>query len=867
MLSVVRVEFNPNEAHHSAVELHHRIFAAGEAARSIEEATRLVHEALLTLAPLPNAYLAIRDPDDALVRFPYWRDTRDAPEVIRMPSGGLTEYVLDTGQWFEADAQTLREGIAAGRFAVLGTFPQWWCGIPVVWRGHCYGVFAVQTYDDEPRPQPPALEQLRALSSAIGAALLPHIIYEERLRRDAILTAAVEGAAMFLREATWAGGIPTFLKLLGRAARASRAYLFHVHPAPDGRLLTSQLYEWTEAGIQPQIDNPELQNLDLAAAGYQRWIDKLHQGEPTGGAIRLFPDTERPLLEAQGIKSLLVVPVHVDGEWWGFIGFDDCVTERAWSRLERMALQLAADVLAEAIHRERIEQQSRLQLTALTSAANGVMITDAGGRILWVNHALCRTSGYSADELIGQTPAILRSDEHDDAFYERVLADILAGRAWQGEIRIRRRDGSICVNELTVTPVTDAQGRPTHFIAIQQDVTERHQLREQLLQAAKMESIGRLAGGIAHDFNNVLQVILSYSAAIREQLAESDPRRRDVIEIEASARRATELTRQLLTFSRRQQCEMTELDLNAVIRDAERLLRRLLPENIRFELRLEEGLPPIRGNAVQIEQILVNLVVNARDAMPTGGDLRIGTSPVTLDADRLPPVAGARPGRYVEFTVEDTGHGMPPSVLSRMFEPFFTTKGEGAGTGLGLSIVYSLVQQHDGFIHVDSRVGHGTCFYIRFPAIEARPCVDTTETRETPAAVQNAAHAPAHILLVENEEAVRQLVERVLAAEHYQVTAVASVAEARRRLAVRPSPFSIVFSDLALPDGSGLDLADEVRRHHPGMKIVLSSGHSYEDLNARTRSGQADAVLLKPYPIWLLRKTLKSLLRAEAASP
>ncbi len=866
MLGVVREDVDRSGLREGASHIHRRIAAAGLAARSLEDAARLVHEALSTLAPLPNAYLAIRDPDNALVRFPYWRDTRDAPEVIRAPSGGLTEYVLQTGRCFEADAQALREGIAAGRFMVVGTLPQWWCGIPLLWREVCYGVFVVQTYDDESRPDPACVSRICELADAISAALLPHIISEELLLRDALLTAAVEGAAMFLREAAWTTGIQRFLELLGRAACASRTYLFHVHPGPDGRLLTSQMYEWTAEGVPPQIDNPDLQNLDMVAAGYQRWVDQMRRGEPTGGAIRLFPESERPLLEVQGIKSLLVVPVHVDGEWWGFIGFDDCVTERAWSPAERMALRLAADVLAQAIHRERIEEQSNLRLTALAAAANGVMITDATGRILWVNDALCRTSGYSADELIGQTPAILRSDEHDDAFYQRMWAEIRAGRVWQGEIRNRRRDGSICVNELTITPVLDAQGRPTHFVAIHLDVTERHQLREQLIQAAKMESIGRLAGGIAHDFNNLLQVILGYSATIREQLAESDPRRRDVIEIEASARRAAELTRQLLTFSRRQKAEMTELNLNSLIRDAERLLRRLLPENIHIETCLEDHLPPIRGNSGYIEQILVNLAVNARDAMPTGGCLRIRTAQVTLDAAGLPPVEGARPGRFVELSVEDTGHGMPPSVLAQIFEPFFTTKAAGTGTGLGLSIVYGLVRQHDGFIHVDSRVGQGTCFHIRFPPAESTPCAPAVETQDASASVQNGATAGEHILLVEDEETVRHLVERMLTAEQYRVTAVGTVAEARRLLAIRPSPFSILLSDLALTDGSGLDLADEVRRNHPEMKIVISSGHSFDDLTERERLGRADAVLPKPYPIWLLRETIRSLQQSEPST-
>ncbi|MCX7819058.1 MAG: PAS domain S-box protein [Kiritimatiellae bacterium] len=838
---------------HEITLLFQRLCNAGADAASLEEVARRVHEALASVLPAANVHLAIRCPVSGMIRVVYWCDSRSPVPAVTASGRSPVEQVLRTGRPWVGDARALTEAAAAGHFELPAVRPAVWCGIPLRRQSECYGVLVVQSYEGEPALEPVHCARLCAVNDAISVAILPHLLAEERDSRDALLEAAAACAAVFLRDVDWRPHMNEFLERMGRAAKASRTYLFDVWRDERGRLLTSQLFEWVAEGIEPQIHNAELQKLDMGAAGFQRWVERLEAGEPISGPVALLPPSERPLLQRQGIRSIHVTPVHVEGKWWGFLGFDDCLSERIWLPAEQMALRVGAEILAQAIHRQRVEEQSALQRTALATAASGVMITDARGRILWVNAAMCRMSGYSADELIDRTPAILKSGEHDAEFYHRMWETICAGRVWAGEIRNRRKDGGICVEEMTITPVTDAGGRVTHFVAIKQDVTERMQLREQLIQAHKLESIGRLAGGIAHDFNNLLQAILGFSALLRADLSESDPRRADVMEIEKAARRAAELTRQLLLFSRRQKPEMVALDLNEVIRGAARLLGRLLPEHVRLVLDLPGDLPSVRGNAAQLEQILVNLAVNARDAMPRGGALHIRTALVQLRSEEVPAVEGARPGRFVLLEVEDEGHGMPPAVLARIFEPFFTTKPASDGTGLGLSVVYGLVRQHEGFIDVASEVGRGTVFRIYLPVSSAgngRPAAD-----EVAEGGQSAGEGAGHeVLVVEDEECLRALATRVLTAGNYRVTAVGSLAAARRVLEQGCERFAVLLSDVLLPDGHGLDLAAAVRRCCPDMRIVLTSGHEIVPEEDPVRWALADAILRKPYlPDTLLR--------------
>lgn len=839
-----------------------RIADAALQTQSIEELGARIHRILMSVIPARNAYLALLESEDGLLHFPYWADANDPAPMLKQPGCGITEYVLRTGEPLFADAETLDALTKEGAFQILGSRPREWFGIPLKRRGECIGLFAIQSYEDDSPLESRHARLLINVTGAITTAVLAQRNAQAHDRRDAMLNAAADAAEIFLRDFVWSRHMESVLALIGRAANASRAYLFSVDASEQGPITVSQQFEWVADGIEPQLNNPDLQRFDLAGQGMSRWIELLERGESISGPVHLLPPNERPPLESQGILSIHIAPVHVEGRWWGFLGFDDCRGPRVWSSAEREALRLAAQVLAQAIHRERVDAQAHLQSTALRAAANGIVITDPQGLILWVNDAFCRMTGYSSEEVLSRTPAFLTSGRHDDAFYRNMWETIRAGNVWQGEIVNRRKDGRIYTEEMTITPVRDPTGKLTHFIAIKQDISERNNLRRQLLHAQKMESIGRLAGGIAHDFNNLLQAITGFSAILLSEMTETDPRRLDVMEIDRAAQRATVLTRQLLTFSRRQKAELTPILLNEVIRGGEKMLRRLLPENIEIELLLDDALPPVRANTGQIEQVLVNLAINARDAMPDGGRLRIASSRVHYAPRDVPAVDGARPGDFVALSIQDSGHGMSAEVIERMFEPFFTTKESGKGTGLGLPVVYGIVRQHDGFILVTSAPGAGTTIRIHIPINEdvGQPAVAPPVANLEGAEATRLFGGGEHILVVEDEESVRELTQRVLANSGYRVTTARTVQDGRALLRAPDMQFALLFSDVVLPDGNGLDLAEEARRAHPNLKVILTSGYTQERERWSERIAALDGFLPKPYPPPALLRALRAAL-------
>lgn len=844
-----------------------RIIEAALHTRSLEELGLKIQHIIAPHIPARNLFLAVLEEEDGLLRFPFWVDHKDPPPIMKNPGRGTTEYILQTGEPLFADAETLDTLSREKAFEILGTRPRYWFGVPLKRLGKTIGVFVVQAYEDDPPLEPRHAEFLSNLSSAIAVAVLAHRNIHTSDRRDAMLRAAADAAEQFLQDPDWTRHIDLFLSRIGQAARASRSYIFTVDKPGADRITVSQRYEWVAEGVASELNNPALQHFDFLEHGVTRWLQLLQQGESIGGPVYLLPPNERPILEVQGIQSFHLVPIHVRESWWGFIGFDDCREPRAWSHAEREALRLAAQVLSHAIHRERSDAQLRLQSTALSAAANGILITDVQGRIVWVNDAFCRLTGYSPDEVLGKTPAILNSGHHDAAFYRNMWQTILAGHVWQGEVVNRRKDGRLIAEEMTITPVRDPIGKLTHFIAIKQDITERKQLLQQLIHAQKMESIGRLAGGIAHDFNNLLQAIAGFSAILLSEMVESDPRRLDVMEIDRAAQRAAVLTRQLLTFSRRQKLEMTVLSLNDVVRRAENLLRRLLPENIAINLCLDPALPMLYGDASQIEQVLVNLAINARDAMPDGGRICITTTTVHFTPESIPPIEGARAGRFALLVVEDSGRGMSAEVLERLFEPFFTTKEPGRGTGLGLSVVYGIVRQHEGFIQVLSALGMGTKILVHLPIDFSRDPISSSPPPTTDRLLSDRAgllgHGE-HILVLEDEESVRELSQRVLSNSGYRVTTASTIREARQLLSTPELAFDLIFSDVVLPDGNGLDLAEQARRDHPQLKVVLTSGYMQERERWSERIAALDGFLPKPYPPPALLRALRVALEPKS---
>ena len=477
--------------------------------------------------------------------------------------------------------------------------------------------------------------------------------------------------------------------------------------------------------------------------------------------------------------------------------------------------------------------EKRFEAAMRESEAQYKLLFDANPNPMWVydletlaflavNDAATRSYGYSRDEFLGMTIRDIRPAED----VPRLDTWLKSGSNSAGERatwRHRTRDGSLLDVEIVGSPLM-FRDRPAELI-LAHDVTARKRLEEQFRHAQKMEAVGRLAGGVAHDFNNLLTAILGHSELLLGDMTPADPRRDDLTEIVQAAERAAALTRQLLTFSRHQVLEPRVLDLNAIITQLSKMLHRLLGEDIDLSLALAPDLGNIKADPGQIEQVLVNLAVNSRDAMPDGGKLTIETWEQEVDQDQAHADQPIRPGRYVMMGVTDDGIGMDEETRRRLFEPFFTTKEAGKGTGLGLSTVYGIVTQSRGYVWVYSEAGRGTTFKIYLPRVDdaavavepssAAPEMTTSSGTET-------------ILLVEDDPAVRKLAAEVLERQGYHVLVTGSAAEARAALAQHAEPLHLLITDIVMPGLRGPDLAEIVRAERPGCKVLYMSGYAPE---------------------------------------
>lgn len=633
---------------------------------------------------------------------------------------------------------------------------------------------------------------------------------------------------------------------------------------------------------------------------------------------------------------------------------------------------------------ERLRAQAELQLlsAALQSAANAVLITDQGGDIVFVNQAFTSLTGYTLQEVAGLNPRFLNSGKHDRAFFQEMWTTIRAGKTWCGEITNRRKNGALFVWEQTVTPVCDSGKQPTHFIAIQQDITQRkrmeaelrhsrerfkkifqtnptaiaictegdhrfldvndcylktlgyardeligftasdlglwadekqrarltedlkHQgsvsnyelqmraksgrvvdilssvepiqlgiepcllfinvditarkdLENQVRQAAKMESIGTLAGGVAHDFNNLLTVIQGHVELLMMGGTIPPEAMDSLRQIATASDRAANLTQQLLTFSRKRRIQLKAIDLNEVVSNLSRMLHRIIGEDISLEVAFASNLPLVMADAGMIDQIVINLAGNARDAMPKGGRLAIRTETVALAPGANAPDCENRPGQFVMLRVQDSGSGIPPDVLGRIFEPFFTTKDVGKGTGLGLATVHGIVQQHQGWIDVESQVGEGTTFKVYLPASQNAPTA--TPPAPSQAGIRGGQET---IFVVEDEEIVRTVARDILKLHGYRILEASSGPHALEVWKERKDEIALLVTDIVMPHGiNGVDLAQRCRLDRPALKVIFTSGYASPLETHDTVLLEANNYFLqKPYSAHLLARMVREVL-------
>ena len=500
-------------------------------------------------------------------------------------------------------------------------------------------------------------------------------------------------------------------------------------------------------------------------------------------------------------------------------------------------------------------EKARLTL-AVEQTADSVIITDPGGVIQYVNPAFERMTGFSRSEAIGKTPRVLKSGKQDRGLYESLWRSLRSGQVWRGRLQNRRKDGGIYICDMTITPTRNENGEIINFLGVQRDVTRELQMEEQYLQAQKMESIGRLAGGIAHDFNNIMTAVLGFGSMVLDQLPDNHPLRHAVEQIVSAGERATNLTRQLLTFSRKQMMEVRVLDLNAVINDMNQLLRRALGEDVELILGLSEDAGSVRADAGLLQQVVMNLAINARDAMPRGGRLGVQTSQAVLNEQFCRSRIDVKPGDYVLLSVKDTGCGMPPEVLQHVFEPFFTTKPKGKGTGLGLATVYGIVRQCNGHIEIESVVNQGTEIKVWLPRVE--PISDTLHV-ELEDRVQRGSET---ILVVEDEPIVRDLTIRILKSLGYRVLDAANGREALDLIAKYTQPIHLVLTDVVMPQMGGPELAEKLAEIKPKVRILFTSGFTESAVIERGVALGKLQLVQKPYTREVLAQRVRQILDA-----
>lgn len=470
--------------------------------------------------------------------------------------------------------------------------------------------------------------------------------------------------------------------------------------------------------------------------------------------------------------------------------------------------------------RKTTEARLHLQSAALDAAANVIVITDAKGTIEWVNDAFTRVTGYTSREAIGNNPRVLKSGQHPPEFYQELWRTISSGQVWHGEIHNQRKDGTPLEEDATITPVKDAAGVITHYIAIKQDITEKKVLEKQFLRAQRMESVGMLAGGIAHDLSNVLAPI-SMGLELLQQVPLPDKFRSVIDSMLTSTQRGAGIVKQVLTFARGTDGERAIVQLRHLIKDIKRMAEETFPRNISLRSDVAADLWPLMADPSQLHQVLLNLSVNARDAMPDGGSILYQAQNLHLDQAAAKLHLGAKPGDYVLLKVTDTGTGMPPEVIDRIFEPFFTTKPQGQGTGLGLPTVLGIIRSHGGFIEVQSVPGKGTTFEVYLPADQSSATVAGPAQAEP----LRSGHGET-ILVVDDEPAVLAVTSSMLEANGYRVFVAEDGAAAVAVYAQHAQQISVVVTDIMMPLMDGVALIRSLQRLDPRVRIITVSGLS-----------------------------------------
>ncbi|HEY0967497.1 MAG TPA: PAS domain S-box protein [Opitutaceae bacterium] len=494
---------------------------------------------------------------------------------------------------------------------------------------------------------------------------------------------------------------------------------------------------------------------------------------------------------------------------------------------------------------------------AVEQSPVSIIITDLDGRPQYVNAKFTETRGPTLEDVLDSNLDVLREGHASDASCEEMYQTVRAGGEWRGELTTRRAKGETLWESVKVSCLRNHAGEVTNLLCLREDITERKKLEHELRQAQKMESLGTLAGGIAHDFNNMLAIINGYAEFCLQGETPPAVLQKGLREIHRAAQRASGLVRQILTFSRKNEPRFAPVDLNQLVRDLVALLAETFPRNVAFNLELQDRLPALLADQNQLQQVILNLCVNARDAMPTGGTITLRT---TLRPGTTVDGPGIDPTRlHACLQVTDTGTGMPPEVRARIFEPFFTTKQTNQGTGLGLAVVYGIVVGHKGVITVDSTPGVGSTFNVLLPlaADAVAPAIATGGPAEFPGGSES-------LLIVDDEASLRALLSSALNHKGYQTTTAATGLEAIEQVGDLTRSFDAVLLDLNMPGATGIEVMRVIRACRPETKVLVISGHITPDTRLQLKELGQTAIIQKPYTLDEVGRQLRRLIDAKS---
>lgn len=565
-----------------------------------------------------------------------------------------------------------------------------------------------------------------------------------------------------------------------------------------------------------------------------------------------LPDADRDTL-----RAMACVPLKAGEEVVGVLGlvfieqgvvFNDQQMEvlGQFGELVSLALEnarLNEESQRELTERKRAEEHLRKLSVAVEQSPASIVITDTSGIIEYVNPHFTRLTGYTFDEAVGRNPNILKTGQTGSEEYRQMWETILAGGVWHGEFHNRKKNGDLFWEQALIAPIRDNSDGITHFIAIKEDITERKQLEGQLRYAQKMEAIGQLAGGIVHDFNNILTAIVGYASIMQLKLPDDSPMKKYAGQITVTAERGATLTQGLLAYSRKQASNPVVVDLNEIIHRVHQLLIRLISEDIHLEINLDPQVLPVLGDSSQIEQVLMNLSTNARDAMPHGGSIVITTEAAAIDSDFVLSNGFGRPGRYALLTYSDDGEGMDAGIARHIFEPFYTTKELGKGTGLGLSIVYRIIKKHKGYINCHSSADRGTTFQIYLPLLDSVPAEAEEKNQEMVGNVRGGDY----ILLAEDDETTRVLGREVLEEFGYSVVEAVDGEEALEKFREQSGKVTLVILDVIMPKMNGREVFGAMRRIDPNIRVLYCSGYARDVVVSQGGLEEGMSYLPKPF--------------------